>query len=840
MSVFASIATIFIENLIAVAGLLAAIFMVVEYYRKSRNRSIVVFAAAFASVGIGFLVGFIGQLLYVYLDATAGGPLVLAQKHFISAGALLMVLAVIQAYRLPRAMLQSIIAITVFVLLIIHNASLSDSIKLIEGIPVNVLAPDQAYARFLPWLFANAFILFVSGRAFLRGRRSNRRFIAADLYLFRGALVGMLLLSVFGVLVVLQLGMYLWANLILLLIQMILLFFGGLAKGHPDEVVADRPENVINRSLVFKALSVNTALFWVLAFALVVITATYFVSSLVAERQEVMVRDLRLFTTTHRTAGKHLLDNAQQFASHPALSTLVETGSSGDLTAAIASTGITEDEYISIIVLDADGTVLYGGEHLDGAKDELLKSDIVRRALSGQAVAGVERDEAVGVWTLRAGAPIILSDGSIGGVVIGTDAVDSLGLNSFEEFTVSRATGFGYLSNRGEVVYEAGQHFDALTLHTFERHVNGTLIRPGTTRANDIFFVAGVERTDGRPDGLFYIFLSRDSINSEIFQILSVIMIFVTLFVMVVAAVLVFSMLLVLRPIRELKEASRRIEHADYDIHVGYDKPDELGQLASAFNSMSTTIKDRTSHLNEALRQQRDFLTHTAQEMRNPLNIFRWSLEMLRFGDTGPLNKEQLELVEQMHQTNERIRKLVMNLVDTSLIEKGTFELRRDYTKLEDIIDDAAGALSVRIREKNINLHWNHPERQLPKAYADQERVYQVVLNLLSNAVKYTHRNGHIEVQAREVDVSGPSGKRGEFVQVQVEDNGRGIPRDQQPKIFTRFFRARNVVAEEIEGAGLGLYISKRIIDLHGGELWFESSEGEGSTFMLTIPIKKP
>jgi signal transduction histidine kinase len=119
----------------------------------------------------------------------------------------------------------------------------------------------------------------------------------------------------------------------------------------------------------------------------------------------------------------------------------------------------------------------------------------------------------------------------------------------------------------------------------------------------------------------------------------------------------------------------------------------------------------------------------------------------------------------------------------------------------------------------------------------DKKRVYQVVMNLVGNAVKFTDKEGHIFVSVSEADSSGPSGREGRYIHVQIEDNGRGIPEDQQKYVFKRFFRARNVLDEEIEGTGLGLHITKHFIDMHGGDIWFESEENAGSTFHFTVPI---
>jgi signal transduction histidine kinase len=314
---------------------------------------------------------------------------------------------------------------------------------------------------------------------------------------------------------------------------------------------------------------------------------------------------------------------------------------------------------------------------------------------------------------------------------------------------------------------------------------------------------------------------------------------FLDLLALMVMTLFLFWERSLLRPIGELQAAARAVEYEDYSVRVKYDSPDELGEMAGAFNNMSRTIAERTDSLRKALREQTDFLANTAHEILTPLNVIRWTLDMMRLGDTGRLTKEQMELLEQMHQTASRLTGLVQNLIETARMEQGKVVLKRAPMPVEDVIDEVAGLLSIRAREKGIVLQWKHPKEPLPPADIDRDRMHQVVLNLMNNAVKYTGQKGQITVTAAETDQASPDGPKGRFIQVSVQDTGRGIPKDDQSKIFSRFFRAANVAKDDIEGAGLGLYIVSKLVELHGGRVWFKSEEGVGSTFSFTIPIDK-
>jgi len=327
---------------------------------------------------------------------------------------------------------------------------------------------------------------------------------------------------------------------------------------------------------------------------------------------------------------------------------------------------------------------------------------------------------------------------------------------------------------------------------------------------------------------------SHDILRSTI-AVVSIVSILASVF----TAITIVAALALFRPLMELRDAARRTEKGQYDARVLYDAQDDLGELARAFNRMVAAVGDRTQRLKRTLQEERDFMIHTAHEMRTPLNIFRWTTEMMSGGDTGRLTREQSELVEQMHQTTMRLLALVQNLSDAAGLEGGQLLIKRDFHAVEEAVDEATGILVLRAHEKGIKLQWSRPRKALPKAYCDRDRLVQILLNLVSNAVKFTQRAGRIEVRVSERDDSGPGGTKGRWIEVEVEDNGRGIPVKEQARIFTRFFRSPEVVKQEIEGTGLGLYITKDLVERHGGRIWFESKEGAGTTFHFTLPVEK-
>jgi len=284
------------------------------------------------------------------------------------------------------------------------------------------------------------------------------------------------------------------------------------------------------------------------------------------------------------------------------------------------------------------------------------------------------------------------------------------------------------------------------------------------------------------------------------------------------------------------------------------------GEIAKSHRNLEKKVAERTHDLSEANKElgknniklkemdeiRKNFVSYTAHELKNPLNVFRWSLEMLRSEDLGKINLKQREIVEQLYTSNDRLLSLVNDLLDVSRLDEARLKVQPASCQIEEIIDEAAGNLAVRIKSRDINFVWNKPSPAMPKVLADKDRVLQVILNLLSNAVKFTPSGKKIEITVSAANRVAPEeviprygfiGRGGKYIQVRVADEGLGIPKDEQGKIFSRFFRGSNVKRANIEGTGLGMFITFEIIKIHGGAIWFESEENKGTAFYFTLPV---
>ena len=223
-----------------------------------------------------------------------------------------------------------------------------------------------------------------------------------------------------------------------------------------------------------------------------------------------------------------------------------------------------------------------------------------------------------------------------------------------------------------------------------------------------------------------------------------------------------------------------------------------------------------------------DFISIAAHQLRTPLSAIKWAIKMVLDGDTGKLTEEQEEMLFKGYQSNERIIELVNDMLDVSRIEEGRFGYSFDEGDLLKELDFVIDSLQPKIKEKAIKLIVVKPEK-VPPLFMDRQKMTLVLQNLIENAIKYTPDRGKVEITME---------MQGNFLKTRIRDNGVGIPAVDQMKIFSKFFRASNVMRMQTEGSGLGLFIVRNIIKKHGGEITFDSKEGMGTEFVFTLPLK--
>lgn len=231
-----------------------------------------------------------------------------------------------------------------------------------------------------------------------------------------------------------------------------------------------------------------------------------------------------------------------------------------------------------------------------------------------------------------------------------------------------------------------------------------------------------------------------------------------------------------------------------------------------------------------AEKMKSEFVTLAAHQLRTPTSAVKWSVQTLLDGDLGELNKEQREILEKIYKTNDKVIRLVRDLLNLAQIEEGKFLSKIVLSNVEDIIQLIVNNNRDLIKEKKLNFEFKKPKDKLPKVMLDVEKMKIAIENILDNSLRYSFSGDHVSISLE---------NKKKEIEIKIQDTGIGIPLDQQEKIFTKFFRSTNVMKVDTEGTGLGLYIAKNIIEAHGGRIWFESEKDKGSVFYFTIPVKE-
>jgi signal transduction histidine kinase len=236
------------------------------------------------------------------------------------------------------------------------------------------------------------------------------------------------------------------------------------------------------------------------------------------------------------------------------------------------------------------------------------------------------------------------------------------------------------------------------------------------------------------------------------------------------------------------------------------------------------------THDVEVERAKTEFVSLASHQLKTPLTAISWLTEALLAGDKGELNDEQRKYVENIHSTDRSMMEMVNDLLNVSRIELGTLQLRDEEMDIVSFANTVIEEQKPAADSKYISLKFEHDE-DLPRMLVDRNLIRMVFQNLVSNAIKYTPAGGSVTLS-----INRGSGMK-DTVYVTVADTGIGIPKDEQGKIFEKMHRARNAEASVPDGTGLGLYVVKTIVERVKGVITFESVEGKGTTFHVTLPV---
>lgn len=309
----------------------------------------------------------------------------------------------------------------------------------------------------------------------------------------------------------------------------------------------------------------------------------------------------------------------------------------------------------------------------------------------------------------------------------------------------------------------------------------------------------------------------------------------------------------ILHPLESLKTGAEMIGKGKLDYNIDIHTGDEVEALANEFNEMTRKlresrrmlmdwnteleqeIKRRTYDLriaNEELRRadrmKSEFLANMSHELRTPLNSIIGFSEVLSDQLHGPLSEKQLRHVSNILLSGRHLLQLINDILDLSKVEAGKMELHYNVIPLREFFETIMMGFRLQIQKKGLVVSYEIDS--VDRVIADVTRFKQILLNIVSNAIKFSLENGRITLSAR---------RNGDFIDIAVTDTGIGINKENQQVIFQEFRQIDASFTRKYEGTGLGLALTKKLVELHGGKIWVDSEEGRGSTFTISIPDRE-
>jgi signal transduction histidine kinase len=260
------------------------------------------------------------------------------------------------------------------------------------------------------------------------------------------------------------------------------------------------------------------------------------------------------------------------------------------------------------------------------------------------------------------------------------------------------------------------------------------------------------------------------------------------------------------------------------------EKREELERLNGQLTASNAELNEANARLRELAEMREEFLALTTHDLRSPLTVISGVISFFTSGRLGELSPEQKNMVRMMERNTQNLIELVNDLLDAAKLESGTLQLELADVELRALVGEICESMAQLAHEKGLTLAAEAAQGDLPNVVrADRAKLRRIIVNLLSNALKFTPRGGRVSVRVE------PAGDN--LARIAVADTGVGIAKDDLPVLFDKYEQARHRATRGEKGTGLGLYITRQLVELHGGTIQVESEVGRGSTFSFTLPI---
>jgi signal transduction histidine kinase len=266
--------------------------------------------------------------------------------------------------------------------------------------------------------------------------------------------------------------------------------------------------------------------------------------------------------------------------------------------------------------------------------------------------------------------------------------------------------------------------------------------------------------------------------------------------------------------------AYRQVE----ELNIGLEA--KVLERTAALEKVNQELQTANEQLRELNHLKSAFVSTVSHELRTPMTSIKAYAENMLDGLAGPVTDKQRNYLNRINFNAQRLTRMINDLLDLSRIESGRSEICLFSVSVPEVVADVVESLQTIAQEKFVVLTERH-QNPLPMILGDKDKLHQILTNLIHNAIKFTPKHGEVIVMSEY--------RQDGFVQICVSDTGCGIPPQEIPKVFDKFYRGESAPAE-VRGAGLGLAIAKSLVELHAGRIWVESVPGRGSRFCFTVP----